>query len=132
MFKATAFRLAMLFAFGVLVGSLTVELAQHHDDTKMLFAKKLKCQTLSAAYEKKFDDLFPAGIETLILNTDYSPARHSCVSIVVTDNSQKHSGTEAVVDILTDQTLFVRPFSDAVGRRKDVDEAFQKSLRSAP
>jgi hypothetical protein len=131
MFKGTAFRLALLFAFGVLIGGLAVEIAHRHDDTRMLFARKLKCQTFAAAYEKKFDDLVPTGLETLMLNTDYSPARHSCVSIVVTDDSKEHSGTEAVVDILTDQTLFVRPFSDAVGRRKDVDEAFQKSLRSA-
>lgn len=133
MFNRKVLIVALLFTSGALIGGLTVELAHHQDDTKILFARKQKCQTIAAAYEKKFDDLEPE-IETLVVNTDYSPARSSCVAIVITKDSRTDSGTGAVVDVLTDQTLFVRPFSnfsETGGRRKDVDEAFQKSLHHA-
>lgn len=130
MLNGKALKLGLLFAFGVLIGGSIVESAHRHDDKKMLFARKQKCETIAGVYEKKFDDLGGLGLETIILNTDYSPARNSCVAIEITLDSQTHRGTEAVVDILTDQTLFVRPYSDTEGRRKDVDEAFQKSLRS--
>ena len=149
MLDGKALKLALLFASGVLIGGSAVQISHHNGDAKMLFARKQKCQTLAEAYTNgnfglTINNGQQVGTIATVDNVDYSPGRNSCVAIIdVTSVGAGNSmRMEEVVDILTKQTII----SELVGvasdinsvegkmfaqRQEKVDEAFQKSLRSA-
>lgn len=143
-----AFKLILLFAFGVLIGGLTVEIAHRKDGTKVLFARKQKCETLAEAYAETNFGLTlnkgrPFGTTATVDNVDYSPGRNSCVAIinVTSIGAGKSMRMEEVIDVLTKQTIISEPapveapdINSEEGKmfaqwQQKVDEAFQKSLR---
>lgn len=72
----TRVRLITVFMIGALVGGIAVELVHRSIDqhSRLVFARKLKCQSLAAAYVKRDDRA------DLVTAVDFSPARDSCVA----------------------------------------------------
>lgn len=68
-----------LFLVGALVGGATVELVHRSADqrSRLTFARKLRCQSLAAAYVKS------DSRQDFVNAVNFSPARNSCVASLI-------------------------------------------------
>jgi hypothetical protein len=127
---------ALIFVMGMVCGGFIVKLYDRSHEAQLLFARKLKCQTLAAKYAQENTS---GPLITSVERTDYSCVRSSCVAeetkTLLNPNNEPFLML-GVVDVVSGQSLFAKECTQGdescqAKANEERDKAFEKALTSA-